>query len=98
MSTIFKVTGYCPYKIFTGKSSDVTASGKMPKANHTIAAPSKYPFGTRIVLDGYGTFYVEDRGGAIKNNRLDRYFDTHQEALNLGKKLVLLLSILVRYN
>ena len=87
MSTIFKVTGYCPYKIFTGKSSDVTASGKMPKANHTIAAPNKYPFGKRIVLDGYGTFYVEDRGGSIHNNGIERFFNTRQEVVNWGIKM-----------
>ena len=31
-------------------------------------------------------FVVEDRGGAIKDNRLDRFFNTHQEALNWGVK------------
>ena len=82
----FKVTGYCPCKKCCGNNGGVTASGKKPTPNHTIAAPKNYPFGTKIVLDGYGTFYVEDRGGAIKNNRLDRFFATHQEALNWGVK------------
>ena len=86
MSQTFTVTGYCPCEKCCGKTDGKTASGKKATANHTIAAPSKYAFGTKFVLDGYGTFYVEDRGGAIKNNRLDRYFDTHQEALNWGKK------------
>jgi len=82
----FKVTGYCPCVKCCGKSDGITASGVRATANHTIAAPSKYPFGTRIALDGYGTFVVEDRGGAIKDNRLDRFFNTHQEALNWGVK------------
>lgn len=40
-----------------------------------LAAPPSYPFGTRIVLPGLGTFTVHDRGGAIqewdKTHRLD---------------------------
>lgn len=40
-----------------------------------LAAPPSYPFGTRIVLPGLGTFTVHDRGGAIKEwdkaHRLD---------------------------
>ena len=86
MSQTFKVTGYCPCMQCCGKTDGITASGVKATPNHTIAAPSKYPFGTRIVLDGHGTFYVEDRGGAIKDNRLDRFFSTHQEALVWGVK------------
>ena len=82
----FKVTAYCPCKKCCGKTDGITASGKPAKPNHTIAADPKYAFGTKIVLDGYGTFYVEDRGGAIKGNHLDRFFKTHQEALNWGVK------------
>ena len=82
----FKVTGYCPCMKCCGKTDGITASGVKARANHTIAAPSTYAFGTRISLDGYGVFVVEDRGGAIKDNRLDRFFNTHQEALNWGVK------------
>ena len=81
----FKVTGYCPCKRCWG-TKDTTDSGVVPKANHTLAAPSKYKFGTRINLKGYGTYVVEDRGGAIQGNRLDMFFNTHQEALNWGVK------------
>ena len=37
----------------------------------------------RIVIDGH-TYVAEDTGSAIKGNRIDIYFDTHQEALNFG--------------
>ena len=30
------------------------------------------------------TYVAEDTGSAIKGNRIDIYFDTHQEALNFG--------------
>ena len=86
MSQTFTVTGYCPCKKCCGKTDGITASGAKATPNHTIAAPSNYAFGTKIVLDGVGTFYVEDRGGLIKGNRLDRFFNTHQEALNWGRK------------
>ncbi len=86
MSQTFKVCGYCPCKICCGNYNIEIVTGIKPYANHTIAAPSKYPFGTRIVLDGYGTFYVEDRGGSIKDNRIDRFFNTHTEALSWGVK------------
>ena len=93
MSTTFTVTGYCHCEKCCGKKArpeDVgkTKSGVYAKANHTIAAPTTYDFGTEIELEGYGTFVVEDRGGKINGNRIDRYFDTHQEALTWGKKTV----------
>ena len=89
--TTFKVTGYCPCEKCCGKKADPkdigkTKSGVYATADHTLAAPSTYDFGTKIELEGYGTFVVEDRGGSIKGNRLDRYFNTHQEALNWGVK------------
>ena len=31
-------------------------------------------------------YTVEDRGGAIKDKRIDVYFDSHQEAINFGKQ------------
>jgi 3D (Asp-Asp-Asp) domain-containing protein len=43
------------------------------------------PFGTKVIIDG-NTYIVQDRGGAIKGNRIDLYFDSHQEALNFGRQ------------
>lgn len=56
----------------------------------TIAADTRYyPFGTRMKIPGYGWGVVSDRGGAIKGpNRLDLYFDSHQEALKWGRRQV----------
>ena len=78
--------GYCPCKQCCGKTDGITKSGVKETANHTLAAPSTYDFWTKIELEGYGTFVVEDRGGKIKGNIIDRFFDTHQEALNWGRK------------
>ena len=56
----------------------------------TIAADTDfYPFGTRMMIPGYGWGVVADRGSAIKGPaRLDLYFDSHQEALNWGRRKV----------
>lgn len=56
----------------------------------TIAADTKYyPFGTEMYVPGYGWGVVEDRGSAIKGpNRIDLYFDSHQDALEWGRRKV----------
>ncbi len=61
-----------------------------------IAAPSSYAFGTRVVLPGFGTFTVHDRGGAIQEqdsgHRLDIWMGHGEEglarALAFGKQTV----------
>ena len=80
------VTAYCPCVKCCGKTNGITASGKKAKANHTIATSSKYKFGTKIEIEGYGIYTVEDRGGAIQGNRIDIYFNTHEEALKFGRR------------
>lgn len=54
----------------------------------TIAADTEYyPFGTRMHVPGYGWGMVLDRGSAIKGqDRIDLYFDSHQEALAWGRR------------
>lgn len=83
----FETTAYCACSKCCGKSDGITASGTRATAGRTIAAPSNYAFGTEIEIDG-NVYIVEDRGGAIKNNRIDIFFDSHQEAVNYGRKTV----------
>lgn len=79
-------TAYCPCVKCCGKDDGITATGTKAKANHTIAAdPSVLPYGTEI-LCGMGEFVVEDCGGAIKGNKIDIFFNDHQEALEFGVK------------
>lgn len=68
-------------------SRGITANGSTPKANHTIAADPKYPFGTKLLINGI-VYTVEDRGGAIHDNVLDIYFNTYDECVNFGRKTV----------
>lgn len=79
----YKVTAYCPCALCCGKVDGVTASGyKIKKGDKFCASP--LPFYTLLDIPGYGIVPVLDRGGAIKENCIDVYFDTHQEALNWG--------------
>ena len=85
-----RVTAYCHCDKCCGKWADgITASGKPVTANkgRFVAAPVGIPFGTLISIPGYSgglPVPVLDRGGAIRGDRLDVFFVTHQEALNWG--------------
>lgn len=83
----FEITGYCPCRICCGKwSGGNTASGTKPTAGRTIAVdPNVIPLGTKVYFNNH-TYIAEDTGGAIKGNRIDLFFNTHQEALMWGRK------------
>lgn len=84
---IAKVTAYCPCTKCCGPNSNgLTASGIVAKPNHTIAMSKNYPFSTEIEIENMGIYTVEDRGGAITNDRIDIYFSSHSEALSFGVK------------
>ena len=80
----YKLTAYCACEKCCGKCDGITASGVKAKEGVTIAADTRVlPFGTKVCIDGH-EYIVQDRGGAIKGNKIDIYFDNHQEALNFG--------------
>lgn len=79
-------TAYCPCEKCCGKTDGITSIGAKAEENRTVAAdPNILPYGTEI-LCGMGEFVVEDCGGAIKGNRVDFFFDTHEEALKFGRQ------------
>lgn len=80
----FKLTAYCPCMQCCGKTDGITASGTKATEGRTIAVdPNVIPFGTEVIINGH-TYIAEDKGGAIKDNRIDVYFDSHQDALEFG--------------
>lgn len=83
-----EVTAYCSCEKCCGKHADgITASGHKLKAGDlVVAAPRNISFGTKIFIPGYGLATVRDRGGAIKGNRLDIWFSTHDAALKWGRQ------------
>lgn len=80
----YKLTAYCACKKCCGKTDGITASGIRAKEGVTIAADTRIlPFGTKVIIDD-NEYTVQDKGGAIKGNRIDVYFDSHQDALEFG--------------
>ena len=81
---VYKVTAYCSCSKCCGSHANgYTASGTRATAGRTVAAPSNLPYGTKLNINGR-TYVVEDRGGAIKGNRIDVYVNSHSEALAWG--------------
>lgn len=80
---IYKVTAYCSCSKCCGKSNGRTASGTKATAGRTVAASSKFAFGTKLNINGQ-VYTVEDRGGAINGNRIDIYVNSHAAALAWG--------------
>jgi 3D (Asp-Asp-Asp) domain-containing protein len=91
---IMEVTAYCPCRKCCGpEAAGITASGRRVSYNggHFVAADSDVPFHTRLEIPGYfggKPVPVLDRGGAIKNKRLDVFFPTHEQALKWGRRKV----------
>lgn len=88
-----RVTAYCPCEVCCGDWSDgYTASGhKIMQGDRFIAADKRYPFGTEIIIPGYNNNeYVKvlDRGRVIVGDRLDVFFNTHDEALRWGVQYI----------
>ena len=80
---IYKITAYCPCSKCCGKSTGITASGTRATAGRTVAASSKFAFGTKLNINGH-IYTVEDRGGAISGNKIDIFVNSHSEALAWG--------------
>jgi 3D (Asp-Asp-Asp) domain-containing protein len=64
-----------------------TSSGKRVRRGIIAADIRYYPYGTVMIVPGYGKGVVEDTGGAVKGpNRLDVYFTTRQQAIQWGRR------------
>lgn len=98
-----KATAYCLCQKCCGKTPDSpgygrTASGLkiVPGTGMKVIAvdTSVVPLGTKVFVEGlngagnYGYAVAADTGSAIKNNKIDLYMDTHEQALSWGVKYV----------
>lgn len=81
-------TAYCGCSKCCGKNDCITATGTRATEGRTIAVdPTIIPYGTKVLIDG--NYYIaEDCGGSINGNRIDIYFEKHQDALDFGVKNV----------
>ena len=92
----YKLTAYCSCERCCGEWSVdrpldregnpiiYTANMSVATQGVTVAADTDVlPFDSKILIDGH-EYTVQDRGGAIKGNRIDVYFESHEEALQFG--------------
>lgn len=87
----FKLTAYCSCPICCGewaykRPGGVVygAIGEELKEDYSIAVdPNVIPYRTEVIINGK-TYKAQDCGGAIKGNRIDVYFENHNEALKFG--------------
>ncbi len=70
------------------KEVGITANGSRTRRGTVAADTTVLPFGTIIYVAGYGYGKVEDRGGAIKGNRLDMWFSSHAAAKKWGRRTI----------
>ena len=82
----YTITAYCHCSKCCEKTDGITASGVKATEGVTVAMDKSIPFGTKIYIDGVGERIVQDRGGAIKGNRIDLYFENHNDAMNFGRQ------------
>lgn len=82
------MTGYCPCAKCCGDWSATgrTASGQVPRAGLTVAAPRNVPLGTRVRIAGLGWRTVQDRTARRYEGRWDVFFSSHAEAARFGKR------------
>ena len=65
------ITYYCPCNTCSEGWGTDTKSGKIAKANHTVAADLDiYPIGTTLLIGGQ-EYTVEDCGGGVKGKHID---------------------------
>lgn len=82
-------TGYCPCaKCNYPYGGQPSYLGYPLKKGIVAVDPRVIPMGSRLYIEGYGDAIAADQGNAIKGNRIDLCFSTHQQALNWGIKTV----------
>jgi 3D (Asp-Asp-Asp) domain-containing protein len=82
---LFTITAYCGCEKCCGKTDRITTTGTCAVEGVTIAVdPTVIPYGSLVDIEGIGTFVAEDCGGAIKGNKIDIYFERHEDALRFG--------------
>lgn len=89
----FTLTAYCSCERCCGEWANnrpdgivYGSCGKELTSGYSIAVdPTVIPYGTVVIIDGH-EYEAMDCGGAIKGNRIDVFFDSHDEALKFAVK------------
>lgn len=85
---LFKTTAYCPCYSCSEGWGRQTSTGALAASGHTIAVdPRVIPYGSKIMINGT-VYTAEDKGGGVKGNHIDIYFNTHGETRQYGTRRV----------
>lgn len=71
-----------------GTHKGITRSGTQVSRGTVAVDPRVIPLGTKLYVENYGHAVALDTGGAIKENRIDLYMETKNEAFEFGRKEV----------
>lgn len=83
---IFRTTGYCPCAKCSEGWGRRTSTGAIATSNHTIAVdPKVIPYGSQIMINGV-IYTAEDRGGGVRGNHIDIFYDTHSQTRQHGTR------------
>jgi 3D (Asp-Asp-Asp) domain-containing protein len=77
------------YSAYDDGNSNHTYGGNLVRKGIVAVDPNVIPLGTRLFIPGYGHAIADDIGGAIKGNKIDLAFDSHGEAMQFGRKKVI---------
>ena len=89
-----EATGYAPFDnisgLCAGENPWSTATGTRPGPGTIAVNPQVIAYGTRMYIEGYGWGVAADTGGAIRarEDLIDLYFDTHEQAVAWGRRVV----------
>lgn len=85
----FTAYAYCACTKCCGKwARGITASGTTATEGRTIAVdPGVIPLGTHVYVNGR-EYIAEDTGSGINDRTIDVFFESHQAALQWGKRTV----------
>ena len=65
-------------------TGEVCDDGNYPSCGYTVGCNS-LPLGTRIYIEGYGEYVVEDRGG-MADNVIDIYMEDYDSCIQFGRR------------
>jgi len=76
------------YSAYDPGNGNYTYGGTYLRKGIIAVDPTVIPLGTRVFIPGYGYAIADDIGGAIKGNRIDMAFASHNEAMDFGRQQV----------
>ena len=82
----YVITAYCPCRICSEGWGHQTATGVRATEGRTIAVdPRVIPYGSKVEINGR-IYIAEDCGAAIKQKKIDIFFESHEAAERWGRR------------